>query len=553
MASIQKITVKGTDYWRLVESKRVNGKPTISILESYGNTRKFMKTMAERAAGTDKAIAGASIISYAHGDTYALLKMAEKYDILRLLDATLPKREREGVKRSFSLLLIALQMACCPDSRNSFRDWFESTSMPIGMNLSVSTFTSNHFWEQMSDITEEQLTNAEDAIINKIFTSHNFKIGKICLDYTNYYTFIDTGNEKCTIAARGHNKQKRYDLRQYSLALITSKDLGLALFSHLYEGNVNDQTVFSVYIDILARRIPEFNPGGTTLIFDGGSVNKANLFSLATHYICSFSMSSCKDMYKVPMSEYADYEINGQLVKAYRTSRVIWGKMRTCVLTYSIGLFEGQSNDMAKKLLKLSSSLEQLNSQLSNPKSRIGKTREQVEARVQKLLKSPHLKKIIELDYEVEGESVKKLSYCVAEPAKEAAEIENFGKKLTITDRDDLTTEEIITDVRDQDCIEKLFRYSKDKKHFAFRPQHHYTNQKIRVQAFCCILGLNLTVLLQKELALHNIIISLDDLLDTLSGIKLVAVRLQGSSNTIKKLEDMSDGQAAIWEIIEKL
>jgi hypothetical protein len=42
-------------------------------------------------------------------------------------------------------------------------------------------------------------------------------------------------------------------------------------------------------------------------------------------------------------------------------------------------------------------------------------------------------------------------------------EIENFGKKLTITDGNDLTTTEIITDVRDQDCIEKLFRYSKEK------------------------------------------------------------------------------------------
>jgi transposase len=160
----------------------------------------------------------------------------------------------------------------------------------------------------MSDITEGQPTNAEDAIINKIFKIHNFKPGKICLDYANCYTFIDTGNEKRTIAARCRNKQKRYDPRQCSLAPITSKELGLALFSHACEGNANDQTIFSECIDILTRRIPESDSGATTLIFDGGSVSKANPSSLTTRCICGFSMSSCKETHKVPMSEYADYE-----------------------------------------------------------------------------------------------------------------------------------------------------------------------------------------------------------------------------------------------------
>ena len=40
--------------------------------------------------------------------------------------------------------------------------------------------------------------------------------------------------------------------------------------------------------------------------------------------------------------------------------------------------------------------------------------------------------------------------------------------------------------------IEKIFRSTKDNEHCAIRPQFHYTDQKIRVHIFCCLLGLTL-------------------------------------------------------------
>ena len=32
-------------------------------------------------------------------------------------------------------------------------------------------------------------------------------------DTTNFFTFIDSTNTRCTVAKRGHSKQKRFDLR----------------------------------------------------------------------------------------------------------------------------------------------------------------------------------------------------------------------------------------------------------------------------------------------------------------------------------------------------
>jgi transposase len=63
--------------------------------------------------------------------------------------------------------------------------------------------------------------------MQKIFALYDFGLEKVALDYTNYYTYISSNNDKCDIAKRGRNKQKRHDLKQYPLALITTKESGL--------------------------------------------------------------------------------------------------------------------------------------------------------------------------------------------------------------------------------------------------------------------------------------------------------------------------------------
>ena len=63
MASLQKRTVKGIDYWSLVESRRVNGKPRPVVVEYFGNTKKFAQWLMN-GRNENKVLK-----SYSHGDT----------------------------------------------------------------------------------------------------------------------------------------------------------------------------------------------------------------------------------------------------------------------------------------------------------------------------------------------------------------------------------------------------------------------------------------------------------------------------------------------------
>jgi transposase len=110
--------------------------------------------------------------------------------------------------------------ACSPGSKNAFSDWFKKTSLPYHLKIDPGAMTSQHFWDQMDGLTLEQLELAEDTITETITGLFPDDLDFLSLDYTNYYTFIDSNNARNDICRRGHNKQKRNDLRQFSLAAL---------------------------------------------------------------------------------------------------------------------------------------------------------------------------------------------------------------------------------------------------------------------------------------------------------------------------------------------
>jgi transposase len=548
MASLQKKMVKGIEYWSLIESKRINGKPTPIVIEYFGNTKSFAEKLMN-GRNENKILK-----SYSHGDTYALLKMAERFGIEHILDSILKPQTRNGVTRSKSLLLIALQSICNPGSKSEFESWVSTTTLPYELNLTVKFLTSQHFWDQMHDITEDELAKAEDAIVQKIFSTYNFGLHKIALDYTNYFSYISSANEKCEIAKRGHNKQKRNDLRQYSLALVTTREAGLPLFSHVYEGNKNDQTEFYEYISLLKKRIPDYNPETITLIFDSGSNNKKNFDALETHYICSFSLASCKSLYDVGLSEYADTTINEKSVRCYRITHEIWGKERECILTYSHALYTGQIKELNRDIASVIRSLKELNEQLDNPKSRMEKSKEAIQAKIKKILSKKYMGDIFETQVrEQESGSPIRVEYLINDTNKEMIAYKYFGKKLLISDHKDWSTSDILRAYREQDCIEKIFRATKDKDHCAIRPQFHYTDQKIRVHIFCSLLGLTLATILYKEISKRGFTSSKFHLLDVLSSIRRCWIKDKNSNKATNVLEAMDNTQTTLWNIIQAL
>ena len=72
---------------------------------------------------------------------------------------------------------------------------------------------------------------------------------------------------------------------------------------------------------------------------------------------------------------------------------------------------------------------------------------------------------------------------------------------------------------RSQSEVEADFRQMKDHKVVGFSPMFHWTDQKIRVHAFYCVLALGVARLMARQGDQAGIHLSVRELLDTLAGI----------------------------------
>jgi transposase len=454
---------------------------------------------------------------------FILWEIARKNNIIPILDSIFPERKRDGQSRGKSLLLAAIQRAISPGSKREFSEWASGTSLPSIADFDSERLTSQHFWDQMDGIDEEMLTKAENEITSQIFKNYHFSISRLALDYTNYFSFIATDNERNKIAQRGHNKQKRNDLRQYSLALITTKELMLPLCSYVYEGNINDVTVFPSYINKMKERLSGFNSEKEiTIIFDKGSNSKANFEEverLDFKYICSFSLNHCKELIEISITEYLPVKVNGKDILTYRKTAIVSEKEIECVLLFSSKLKAGLLRGLKKELAGKKEKLDELKKQLSNPKSIISRKTVDIKMKINNIISGNHGSEIITVS--LTGKRlVKDMEYSLNDESFNQVCEKYFGKKLLITNQDKWSTEEIISSYFGQSDIEKIFKQSKNPDHFAVRPQFHWTDNKMRVHIFVCLLGLMLTSLLRKEFVDSGIKIENGRILDLLSMLR---------------------------------
>ena len=302
------------------------------------------------------------------------------------------------------------------------------------------------------------------------------------------------------------------------------------------------------------------------MVFDGGSNNKSNLNSIDTYYICGFSLSSCKELYDIELSDYVGIAVRDDCtVKAYRTKRVIWGKERDCILTYSKDLYNGQLKELNKNIATANGLFEELNEKLAEEKTRISKLPGNIEKKIKKILSKSHLLSIFSttviLDDSIDKKIVKKIEYSVNRKEKDNVVYKYFGKKLIITNRVEWETREIIKTYRDQDCIEKIFKDLKNTEHFSIRPHYHFTDPKMRVHIFCTLLGLTLATILHKEVLNYRHSgdfveiskLTKLKLIDILSQIRRCWIRDNDGKKATYVLEEMTDLQSKLWQIINAL
>ncbi len=469
------------------------------------------------------------------------------------------KPTRNNLTAGITLLLGAIGRICMPTSKRGWWDWAKTTTCEYLLRCSLSKIDSQHFWDLMDSLPVDAIAKIELELLESVFKVYDLESDTLFFDTTNFYTYIDSTNLRCTVAQRGKNKQKRYDLRQVGLAMVVTRKDMIPVFHHTYGGNMNDTKVFKTVIGKIKSRTKKLGMDSErhTIVFDRGNNSKKNLSIVKEqrlHYVGALTPYHHKKLIDNATDSFRELNVDGKDIQVYRDKRIIWKEERTVIVFISERLKSGQIRGIYQSLEKAERELRELQGALCKPKAR-KRDREQLEDKVTNTVKGQFVKNVIDWSVQEVSKGKFRLDFTINQERLGEIE-EKLGIRILMTDRHDWSTVDIIKAYYGQSMIEHTFKNLKNPYHLALRPQYHWTDQKIKVHFFICVLGYLLASIVWREARTKaQFKGTLDTLLDTLNNIRLATIledtKTRGKIKATYRLEEMHLEEESIIDALE--
>ena len=550
MASIVGKTISGHTYYYLREMARVGGKPKM-VSERY----------LGKAADIEAAIDGASVEPertrhLAFGDLAAVWSVLKRLDVAGIVDAVVGSRRSDASASVGTYMALATaNRVVDPCSKLAFAQWWATTAADRWVHVPAAALDHRRFWDAMDAISAKDLTEIERRLTARVVETFGVDLSGLVLDMTNFATYIDSANDRAPIAQRGHAKQKRTDLRLVGLGLVVSTDGGIPLLSHTYAGDRPDVTQFPEMVDDLVQRWGALaaDAGNLTLVYDAGQdsvANQALIDASPLHHIGSLPPSDFPALLAVPASKFGPVGDPYPGVTVYEARGVALGAERRLIVTHSPTLHAKQVAGFTQTLTKAGRRLTELSERLARGKTRRG--RDAVEAEIIQICSPRWVSRVLNTALTGGEPADLRLTWSTDSKARRALEAEQFGKRILFTDHDDWAPARVIVGYRSQSEVEGDFRQMKDPEVVGFSPMFHWTDQKIRVHAFYCVLALTVARLMRRQAAHAGHALSVRELLGTLAGIQetvLIYPSTGGRPRARRMTTEMSNTQRQLHDL----
>ena len=553
MASIVGKRRGNQTYYYLVESARVGGKPRIVSQRYLGSADEVLAKLSQTPTGQP-----ARSQHKRFGDLAAVWSTLDRLGVVGIVDEVAPRHANAAASVGTYIALACANRIVDPCSKREFADWWAGTSGPRWVKLGRGAVDHRRFWDAMDRLGEPELREIETRLGPTMVGEFGLDLTGLALDMTNFATFIDTGNEKASIAQRGKAKQKRRDLRLVGLALVITRDGGVPVISHAYPGDRPDVTQFATVIDELVTRYRDLvsSVESLTVVYDAGQ-NSGDNHTVVEEHAIGFVGS-------LPPSDHPELLAIGE--RAYRavdpdryprlryvdTTVTALGVTRRAVLTHSANLAAKQSRGLDQTLAKARRRLTELQTRLARGRTR--RTREQVEAEIAAILKPRWVADIVTATLTGDQPAQLRLHWHTDSRARKRLEQRIFGKRILFTNRD-WPVPDIVAAYRSQSDVEFGFRQLKNPHVVSFSPMHHWTDSKIRVHVSYCVLALAVAHLMRRHAAHAGLHLSVRELLDQLAGIEETVLLYhdgaKGRPRMQRMLTDMTPTQQKLADLFD--
>ena len=514
-------------YYYVVESARVEGKPRIVHQAYLGTAEKLAEMVRDRTAPVPLA---ASMRAF--GLPAALWSAAQQTGVWDLLCSLWPA-PRSGPSAAHYLLLAAIHRICRPGPKTEVAEWYRTSILSALWNFPAERFSSQAFWDAFERIlpedqqdlpaVEDPLERAQLALLGLWKEKQLVSRRLLAYDTTNFYTYIASTNTRNQLAQRGHNKQGRHNLRQVGLSYVLDGDHGLSLCHHVYPGNIADVDEFSTALARITRMLDQnqIERETVTLVLDKGSAALANTVALEEArlgWISALPWNQAPAEFRSRAVEELPVCSSAQPgVRAAAEKILIHGREYLCVLKYSASFAGEQLHSVTTSVSRVLQSLRRLTRELNKPK--VHWKQEQIERKIRRWLLAPFLGELIRYQLQ-QRDGQWHLQFDFDTAAFSQLLEQRLGRTVLLTNRLDWSAEQVVAAYAGQQSIERVFRGLKDGDWLGWDPMHHWTDRKIRIHAFYCMLGISLLNHIHRQAKAAWADLSLEQLLEELEQIK---------------------------------
>jgi transposase len=508
----------------------------------------------------------------------ALFEMAERIGLRDLITEVAPG-EVGGIPVSDFILIGAINRVGNHTSKESMGRWYEKTVLSKLQKVSPGKLNSKTFWyaydhlisearirnekesrglspnekldidELESVLDDSKIEAIEKGLWKNLIKEFGFLLDVVLYDTTNFYNFCQPETDN-SLSQFGKNKEGRDNNRQVGLQLAVLRDLGIPIFHGVYCGHQNDATLFPTAVRKLTARYHEVakKAESLVLVFDKGNNSQKNFSALEgqgfqIQFVGSLTPSQHADLTAIALSRYTE---NFGQFKVHRTTKKVFGAERTVILTYNPATAKRQERIFEFHMKRVMKEAKAFFEMIAKEPTK------EVEAQMRTFLKTQKVGSSQALrfhDFKVWHNGWKNMFSLQRKRSEVRAKKATFGKKIVFTNIKDAATETILAYQKSGCQIEDSFHHLKDRDLVAYHPGYHWTDSKIRVHAFVCVLALLLLKLLHFLAREKGIGMSCKVLIEELEDMTMI-ILVYGDGKTVKKVTTLSAVQRRLFEVL---
>lgn len=356
-----------------------------------------------------------------------------------------------------------------------------------------------------------------------------------------YYDITSTYFEgsKVRIALYGYSRDRRPDKKQIVMGLVTTPD-GFPLKVLIYEGNRCDKSTIQELLEEIKKTFPRSE---ITIVLDRGMITKKNLELIETSghkYIIALRKTDTVNILTTPLNEKEMQLLKeGQYVRLHET------------LTdrYAVVLnVQKRDDDCQYREERIQAAIKELD--------RVNKViqkghlvdRDKIIAKVSLILNRHRVKRYIKWSIpEGRGKSLKYIRN-EKEITKDAL---YDGVYVLRTNREDITSQEIVNAYKQLAAVEMAFRCLKDT--LEIRPVYHWKEERVKAHIYICVISYLIHTAMEYLLKKNDMQLGADIFLKRINRVKLITLTDKDdkviSHKVTKKIDDETKASLKVFGI----